>query len=109
MEDGSLKLGHWYNIEVLTKPVVYVGHSELYNGPAFVRPGSYKMVGIFGQPWGLKEYSVDPEFNQITHLDGLTPVSDVEKLISLQMGDRDEEAFGYSEEFFDQFCVLDCV
>ena len=90
----------WYDIGTITKPVVYVGHSELYNGPAFVRPGSYKMVGIFGQPWGLKEYSVDSELNDIVHLDNLTPVNDVEKLISLQMGDGDEEAFGYSDEFF---------
>lgn len=100
MEDGSLKLGHWYNIEVLTKPVVYVGHSELYNGPAFVRPGSYKMVGIFGQPWGLKEYSVDPDAHRVTHLEDLIPVSDIERLLTLQFDDDEEEAFGYSEEFF---------
>ena len=59
------------------------------------------MFCIFGHPCGLKEYSVDPELNEPVHLDNLTPVNDVEKLISLQMGDGDEEAFGYSDEFFE--------
>lgn len=38
---------------------------------------------------------------EIVHLGNLTPVNDAEKLISLQMGDGDEEAFGYSDEFFE--------
>lgn len=100
MED-VLQLGRWYNIETLEKPVVYVGSSEVYDGPAFVRPGKYKMVGIFGQPWSLKEYSVDPEVHKVTHLENLTPVNDVEKLLSLRWGDNEEDVFGYSAEFFD--------